>query len=231
LYLTRITGASGVSVQTFGGDMRLTADDAYPFQFVTSATDYADVGVPRSFLFDGFDDGLFAATALNLSGTDKATIWAGIYKNSDAATGAVLHHDVVNGAYGDGSFFINAPELSGGSATVAVGTRGTTALAWYNATGFAAPRSLVVSGALDNGAATKAQQVVPRYNGVVIQTGGSAGATSAGNFASAVTRIGSVVGIPYNGKIYSIIIRGAQTDAATLALTERYVGSRMGIVL
>jgi hypothetical protein len=26
-------------------------------------------------------------------------------------------------------------------------------------------------------------------------------------------------------------VRGAQTDAATLALTDRYVGSRMGIVL
>jgi hypothetical protein len=37
--------------------------------------------------------------------------------------------------------------------------------------------------------------------------------------------------LPFNGKIYTIIIRGGVTDAATLALTERYVGSRMGIVL
>jgi hypothetical protein len=208
----------------------LLADAAYPYQRVTTATDYADVGVPRSFLFYGFDDSLYTASTLNLSGTDKVTVWAGVYKNSDAATGAVVHHRITPSTYSDGSFFINGPE-PGGTASFGVGCRGTTALAWYQALGLPAPRSVVISGSFNTGAATKAEQVIPRYNGTVVQTGGSAGATSAGNFANAVTHFGSAGGLPFNGKLYIPVVRGAQTDAATLALTERYVGSRMGIVL
>ena len=62
----------------WGADLRLAADAAYPYQRVAAATDYADVGVPRSFLFDGFDDSLYTASNMDLSGTDKVTVLAGM---------------------------------------------------------------------------------------------------------------------------------------------------------
>jgi hypothetical protein len=70
-----------------------------------------------------------------------------------------------------------------------------------------------------------------RVNGVQAATNTSDQGT--GNYSNAVLFIGrrNNASLPLNGKIYTIIIRGGVTDAATLALTERYVGSRMGIVL
>jgi hypothetical protein len=225
LYLTRITGASGVSVQTFGGDMRLTADDAYPFQFVTSATDYADVGVPRSFLHDGVDDSSYTASSLDLSGTDKVTVWAGVYKNSDAAAGVVMDLTTSPNSL-DGSFALLAPHATAAS-TYGFASRGTTQRSATSASSYAAPTSNVASG-IGN---ISGDVVTLRLNGVQAAT--SSADQGTGNYANAVLFIGrrNNASLPFNGKIYCIIIRGGVTDAATLALTERYVGSRMGIVL
>jgi hypothetical protein len=85
----------------------------------------------------------------------------------------------------------------------------------------------VIAGTSDIGAPSLAL----RFNGVqVAQDNGSQGT---GNYVNAVTYIGrrNNASLPFNGKLYIPVIRGAQTDAATLALTERYIGSRMGIVL
>jgi hypothetical protein len=66
-----------------------------------------------------------------------------------------------------------------------------------------------------------------------VQAAINTGDQGTGNYSNAVLFIGrrNNATEPFNGKIYTIIIRGGVTDAATLALTERYVGSRMGIVL
>lgn len=66
-----------------------------------------------------------------------------------------------------------------------------------------------------------------------MQVGASTADQGTGNYSNAVLYMGrrNNASLPFNGKIYTIIIRGGVTDAATLALTERYVGSRMGIVL
>ena len=54
-----------------------------------------------------------------------------------------------------------------------------------------------------------------------------------GNFSSAVLFIGrrNNASLPLNGKAYQLIVRGALTDAATLAQAERYVGAKTGIFL
>jgi hypothetical protein len=222
VYLTRITGASGVSVQTFGGDMRLTADDAYPFQFVASATDYADVGVPRSFLFDGFDDSLYTASTLDLSGTDKVTVWAGVYKNSDAATAVVLEHST---GVPNNRFALRAPQTA--AANYGYTSGGTAAVTATTSNVYAAPNSSVLSGV-----SSIADDIcILRLNGAQVAT--DANDQGTGNYGNNVLFIGrrNNASLPLNGKLYIPVVRGAQTDAATLALTDRYVGSRMGIVL
>jgi hypothetical protein len=203
----------------------LATDAAYPYQRVTTATDYADVGVPRSFLHDGFDDSSYTASSLDLSGTDKVTVWAGVYKNSDAAF-SVLAELTANAGSNNGGLAVIAP---GNSPTryqwVSRGTAAASAVT--SSASFSAPHSAVFSGVGD----IAADVCALRINGAQVATDSTDQGT--GNYANAVLYMGrrNNTSNPLNGKVYTIIIRGGVTDAATLALTERYVGSRMGIVL
>jgi hypothetical protein len=227
--LEAYTGSTSESTFIWGADLRLATDAAYPYQRVVTATDYADVGVPRSFLHDGFDDSSYTASSLDLSGTDKVTVWAGVYKNSDAARGAIVEH---SSSYANaGAFGVLASD--GGAANYQFGIGGATGNADYVPTGFAAPISRVLSSEYNLAGASKATTIIPRVNGALAQSGGGGTTVGGGNFQNAVTYFGrrNNASLPFNGKVYCIIIRGGVTDAATLALTERYVGSRMGIVL
>jgi hypothetical protein len=232
--ITRLCSAPGVNSYTgdgtsgaliWGADVRLATDAAYPYQRVVTATDYADVGVPRSFLHDGFDDSSYTASSLDLSGTDKVTVWAGVYKNSDAARGIVAEL-TSSTATNNGSFRLVAPE----DATFEYGmvSRGTTDIGAYaNASIYAAPNLRVLTGVAN----IAGPLVALRVDGTQVVSDATSQGT--GNYANAVLYMGrrNNASFPFNGKIYTIIIRGGVTDAATLALTDRYVGSRMGIVL
>jgi hypothetical protein len=217
-------GTSGVLL--WGADVRLATNAAYPYQRVTTATDYADVGVPRSFLFDGFDDSLYTASTLDLSSTDKVTVWAGVYKNSDATLGILLENTATS-ASNVGVFAVIAPTASSQNflfrSMGSLGAGGTTDAQFT----LAAPVSRVVTGIGD----ISGDLTALRLNGAQVAT--NTGDQGTGNYANAVLFIGrrNNTNLPFNGKLYIPVVRGAQTDAATLALTDRYVGSRMGIVL
>ena len=208
-----------------GADVRLATDAAYPYQRVVTATDYADVGVPRSFLHDGFDDSSYTASSLDLSGTDKVTVWAGVYKNSDAASG-MLAELTANSFTTNGAFSFVVPDNITASGDFAFYSRGTT-LRSANSAATLAPVSRVMTGIGD----ISGDVATLRLNGVQAAT--NTGDQGTGNYSNAVLYMGrrNNASLPFNGKVYTIIIRGGVTDAATLALTERYVGSRMGIVL
>jgi hypothetical protein len=219
---TTVVGNGTDGILLWGADFRLATDAAYPYQRVVTATDYADVGVPRSLLFDGFDDSLYTASTLDLSGTDKVTVWAGVYKNSDAAGGIVLEL-TANSESTAGAIAVIAPRSSFTDiAFRSAGSAPSTAIATL-----VAPASRVASGIGD----ISGDVSTLRLNGVQAAT--SATDQGTGNYANAVLNIGrrNNASLPLNGKIYIPVVRGAQTDAATLALTDRYVGSRMGIVL
>jgi hypothetical protein len=220
------TATGTESVIVWGADLRLATDAAYPYQRVVTATDYADVGVPRSFLFDGFDDSLYTASTLDLSGTDKVTVWAGVYKNSDATLGILLENTATS-ANNVGVFAVIAPTASSQNflfrSMGSLGAGGTTDAQFT----LAAPVSRVVTGIGD----ISGDLTALRLNGAQVAT--NTGDQGTGNYANAVLFIGrrNNTNLPFNGKLYIPVVRGAQTDAATLALTDRYVGSRMGIVL
>jgi hypothetical protein len=190
---------------------------------VVTATDYADVGVPRSFLFDGFDDSLYTASTLDLSGTDKVTVWAGVYKNSDAASGIVV--ELTSSVANNGSFAVTAPSSASGN-NIRFTSRGTISRE-TNIALIPSPVSRVATAIGD----ISGDICAIRSNGA--QAGIDTGDQGTGNYSNAVLFIGrrNNASLPLNGKLYIPVVRGAQTDAATLALTDRYVGSRMGIVL
>jgi hypothetical protein len=180
--------------------------------------------VPRSFLHDGFDDSSYTASSLDLSGTDKVTVWAGVFKNADGST-ALLAEFTANSGTTAGAFAVFGQV---GTNSIRFRSGGSPAGTFGDADGSVpAPASRVVSGIGD----IAGDISTLRLNGV--QAGTSANDQGTGNYANAILNIGrrNNTSAPFNGKIYTIIIRGGVTDAATLALTERYVGSRMGIVL
>lgn len=222
-----VTTTAGTLTLTVSGtvsnaDLRLAADAAYPYQRVVTATDYADVGVPRSFLFDGMDDSLYTASNMDLSGTDKVTVLAGVRKLSDAALGIVA--ELTNNDFRQ--FSVQAPPSA--SARYRFSSTGaTTTTSATSAASYAAPITNVLTGQGD----INAPSVALRVNAVA--DGASTLSQGGGNYASSLLYIGrrgnSVS--PFSGKVYQLIVRGALTDAATLAQAERYVGARTGIFI
>ncbi len=217
-YLNSATGVGDIAY-FWRPSAVFATDAAYPYQRVAAATDYADVGVPRSFLFDGFDDSLYTASNMDLSGTDKVTVLAGVRKLSDAAQGVVVEFTstVVN----PGAFALFAPQ-GVGSPDNGMRVEAVTA---FSAN--AAPATIVQTGLANRGAPSLAYRV----NGTV--TASSTSSLGSGNFANSVLNIGrrNNVSTPFNGKAYQLIVRGALTDAATLAQAERYVGAKTGLYL
>lgn len=213
------------SAVIWGADLRLAADAAYPYQRVAAATDYADVGVPRSFLFDGFDDSLYTASNMDLSGTDKVTVLAGVRKLSDGAAG-MLAETSASANVQNGSFFIAVPDNIGALGDFGICIRGTT-VGYLSSGVVLAPVTRVLS--LLSSISAPSREL--RLNAV--QVAASALSLGTGNFGSHVLFIGrrNNASIPFNGKAYQLIVRGALTDAATLVQAERFVAQRTGITL
>lgn len=213
------------SAVIWGADLRLAADAAYPYQRVAAATDYADVGVPRSFLFDGFDDSLYTASNMDLSGTDKVTVLAGVRKLSDAATGMLAETSAVSTS-NNGAFGMTAPDTTTNRYGIAV--RGTNAVVLSTTNSiYTAPVTNVLTLIGDIAAPVSTLRV----NGAVAAT--NSGSLGTGNFGSYVLFIGrrNNATLPFSGKAYQLIVRGALTDDATLAQAQRYVAKKTGVTI
>jgi len=174
-------------------------------------------------LFDGIDDALQTAN-VNFTGTDKVTIWVGVRKLSDAAVGMLLELSAST-VLNKQSFDIRAPSTvstnnyffrSGGTAPLGA--------ADAIATGYAAPITNVLTaiGQINNDVA------ILRVN--AIQAASSITDQGTGNYGNYPLYIGSRGGttLPFNGRLYSLIIRGAQSTATQISTAETYVNSKTG---
>ncbi len=180
---------------------------------------------------DGFDDGMVTGS-INFTATDKMTVWAGVDKQSDAAIGTVVEHSASSTA-NDGTFGLFAP-ITAATADYGFNLRGTTAQVNRFASPYAAPIARVLTAQYHVAAATTAAQTIARINGnapTVLTTPAATGVRA--SFSANPLYIGrrGGAGLPFNGRIYSLIVRGATTTAAQLAQTERYIATKMGITL
>jgi hypothetical protein len=215
---------TGKSIIAWGAQLEL-GPTATPYQRVTTATDYEDIGLPRYLQFDGVDDGLYTAVNLDLSGTNKVTACAGVTKLSDAATATVAETSAI-AALNNGAFGLFAP--SANNPSYAIAARGSVYQAANIANvAYAAPQTVVESGTADIGGGL----VLLRLNGAQVATNTSG--MGSGNFASYPLYVGrrNNATSPFNGRIHSLIVRGTLTDALTLSQTERWVGEKTGITL
>jgi len=170
--------------------------------------------------FDGTDD--FLVTGTITPGADKAQVFVGVRKASDAASGQVLEW---SSSFGNaGTFAVSAPNgaasnyrwVSGGSLAGA---------ADVTVAGYVAPTTNVLGLTSD----ISGDSAIVRVNGA--QVGQSTADQGTGNFTAQIAYIGRRAGtaFPFNGNLYSMIVRfGANLTADQIAQAETFVNGKTG---
>ena len=218
---TTYTGDGTSGVYLWGADVRVTNDGVGipAYQRINAATDYDTSGFPLYLAFDGVDDSL-ATASVDFSATDKMSVFAGVRKLSDAADGMVYQMGDAS-ALQSGAFELTAP----GSSTVTKFqflSRGTVnAIPFTTSTTYNAPYTGVIAGLGD----ISGDAATLRINGAQIaQILTDQGTGNYGNYPLYIGRRAGT-SLPYNGRLYSLIVRGASTNADQLARTETWVNN------
>ena len=196
----------------------LSTDAHLPYQRVTTAADYdADPAkFPAYLRFDGVDDALQTGD-IDFSSTDKMTVWAGVTKLSNSVYGLLLEHGTT-GANAD--FSVWAPYTGSNYRGDAAQGGGSQA----SAPALPAPRSDVLSLIGDRAAGLVATL---RVAGGVYQS--ALTSPPGGNYTNQSLYIGSRAGTSnfLNGRLYSLIVRGAQSSLSQIEATELYIKQKM----
>jgi len=219
---TAQTGATVDATYRIKGLQLELGSTATTYQANASAYDVTEAGIPDIYYlaFDGVDD--FLVTNTVTPGTDKAQIFAGVRKLSDAGS-AIITETSVDASSNLGVVGISGPPAAvPGYGSRSKGSLDKTASATV---GFASPITNVVSmmGDIAN------DSLSLRANGVEIAN--NTGDQGTGNFLAYPIYIGRRGGssLPFNGRIYSLIVRfGANLTAGQISNTERAVNSKTG---
>jgi hypothetical protein len=215
---------SGGSIFVWGADLRLATDAVYPYQRVTTATDYQDIGLPRVLQFDGVDDSLYTASSLNLTATDAVTLVAGVRRNATTTAGMVLETSATVDS-NSGVLNLQTPSVAGGS-DLAFLAKGTVPIT-LSAEDLPTPFTRVVTG--------RSSISLPsddlRLNGVQLDAdGGTQGTGTYGNHVLYVGRRNNASS-PFNGALTQLLLRGAYSDDDTVAQTETFTAGKSGVTL
>ena len=167
--------------------------------------------------FDGVDDYLVTGS-IDFTATDKMTVFAGLRKLGDVATGLVaeLSTDI---STNNQCFALLAPSLLGSYRFFNKGTL----LQGAGTGNFApAPNTSVITG-IGN---ISGDVVSIRCNGALLETNSTdQGTGNYGNFPLYIGRRGGTI-VPYNGWLYSLVVCGKLASAAEIAATEAWVNQK-----
>ena len=208
-------GVSGVEVWDVG--VTLATDAHLPYQRVNTATDYDTAGFPHYLAFNGTNT-TYTTPSIDFTGTDKMTVWAGLTKLSDAAAALLLEHSA-NWNVNNGVFLVAAP---GYSNNFELGSKGTSEVVSYR-TGFQAP----INANLSMSANIGGPSFVSRINGVSSSVSTSSQGT--GNYGNYPLYIGARnnTSLYFNGRLYSLIVRGAATALPQIEAVETLIRQKM----
>lgn len=220
-------GTSGIYL--WGADLRVanTGVNLPAYQRVNTATDYDTAGFPMYLRFDGVDDSLVTPN-INFTSTDKMTVFAGVRKLSDAANGYIVSLDGTSG-----TFTIFGPDFGYRNKQNYGFNLYGTSNAYGALVSYASPISNVLTASYDISRNTTAQEISVRVNQLAQLLTSSGGPAGTGNFGSWPLIIGRPRSwqLPFNGRLYGLIVRGAQTDNLHLTNVERYLANKSGVVL
>lgn len=201
-------------------DLRPANDGAGlpPYQRVVDATTYDTVGFPLYLRFDGVDDWMQTAS-IDFSGSDKILFAAAVRKERDALVGVICELSVEKNA-NTGVVALLAPGANG-LATFVWASKGTVE-ALATATGMPSPISAVLVGLGD--ISGKISRL--RVNGSIIaNNAGNQGTGNYGNYPLYIGRRGGT-SLPFGGRIYGLLIRGAATSNSTINNVERHLNQK-----
>jgi hypothetical protein len=164
------------------------------------------------------------ATAFQNIGTDKMTVFAGVRKLSDVNAGIVVESSV-NPLSQNGAFGLFAPD-NNGAATFGFLSRGS-ALASVSVGSLSAPITRVATFLAD----ISGDSLIGRLNGV--QVGQSSADQGTGTFGNYPLYIGARnnASLFFSGHLYSLIVRGAQSNSIFTTAPEAWVAGKTGVVI
>jgi len=236
---TAVTSDGIKGLHLWGADIRVANESALipSYQRVNTATDYDTQGFPLYLQFDGVDDWLVTPT-VNFTATDKVTAFAGVRKFSDAAAGSIVELSATpTAADTTARFFVSASSANVASYGLGMTSNsGASGTYQIRALTYTAPITNVVSALFDSSFFSGPNRVIPRVNASApgsIQVGfeqTGAVPTKFGSFPMFIGRRGGTT-LPFNGRIYGLIVCGAQTDSQHLTNVERLVAHKSGVAL
>lgn len=186
------------------------------YQSVTDSTTYTTAGFPV--LIKGNGSNQFLQGNLDLSGTNKVTVWMGVRKIDTTSSRCFVHlSDTI--LTNNGAFYINGPDSGNDYAFDAKGT-----IENYQATSpYVPPITNTLCMAADIGATS-----LKGYVNGVLKVNSSA-SMGTGNFGSypyyVLSRAGT--GRFQSGGFNSLIILGAAATAAQISTTEAYCNQKL----
>lgn len=171
--------------------------------------------------FDGTDD-FMTTSAIDFTGNDKMSVFAGVRKTSDATVGIVAELSANSGA-NSGTFGLFAPSSSLAT-TYSFRSRGTGEGVPVTPSSYAAPVTNVLGclGDIANDGS------IIRVNGA--QVASAATDQGSGTFGNHVLYMGRRGGstLAFSGRIYSFTAINAALTAAQIDSTETWVNSKTG---
>ncbi|MCZ4343146.1 hypothetical protein O4H52_16125 [Sphingomonadaceae bacterium G21617-S1] len=173
--------------------------------------------------FDGVDDFL-STNAIDFSSTNKATVWLGLRKIID--TTACIVELTANGDVNDGGFYI-VPVSVGQVYKISVGgNSGTKNQRSYGP--YTAPITQILSASFNSGSGDSVSALSFRSNGVTVGGTNSSSSSDSGSLANAAIYLGrrGGVSLPFNGRIYGMIIRGGASDIVAIGSAEIWMNGK-----
>lgn len=221
----RYTGDGTSGIYIWGASLVPANQADLPYQRVNIATDYDSdpAKFPRYLRCDGIDDGMVTGTIT--PGTDKAQVFAGVRKLSDAVGGTFIELGL-NAVSTNGSFGFYAPSaVRPDYGFVSRGTALANASAIF---GFAAPITNTITGLGD----ISGDRATLRIDGA--QAAQSTADQGTGNYLAYplyLFRRGGT-SLPFNGNFYGGIIRfGDNLPIETIEQTEAWMAAKTGVTL
>lgn len=217
-------GVSGVLVRYPQCNYGSTAQ---PYQWITTGTEYDTVGFPWYLKFDGVDD-FMSTAAIDFSGTDKLSAWAGVTKLDDTAR--IVAELSATATGNSGSFYLVSGNDAGYLQAYTSISRGTAAATAGHAAGYAgvpAPdtAALTITHDISGDLSTIKRNGVAGVNGTFNK--------GEGNFGNYPLYIASRAGnsLFFNGNLYPLVIAGALYDADTVAKMNAWTAKKTGVTI
>lgn len=214
-------GTSGIYI--WGASLVPADQSSLPHQSVNTATDYDTAGFPHYLRFDSIDDFL-VTNSIDFTGTDKMTVAAGV--RTLASSVGVLVELSASTSSSQGTFHLATLDTGGVESAALSLTDAPNSFVGY--TPSTRPVTYVASVAFDASTNTYSDQIKYRANTTPIVDTDATPATGPRNFTDAPLYIGRRGGttLPFNGHLYSLVVRGAASTDSQIAATEKWTNQK-----